>query len=301
KEIEQAKQQLSTKARLSKKEVQYLKTLISNTSLNLKEIKAESEIFKVQQEALFAVHQKVTDLLFQQSEDEEYKAEKENANNYKKEIARIDLMVKKVRVKNNLDKEVKGTSPFGGGKNDKAVEDLKERFSREKKLIKVYLRDLYKLVIENAKDPSKKSLYNGSQKIAKELVLCHMGEEEIIHHTFGGQYSNPVQHSRYKLYLANIARFYRCNFDVSGIPKIDDVINSPPSGPWIEECNRQGIKLTDLNNGSSGIKVLIGADVARKLFKRKEQVLRLGPIAMETHLRWLLMGKRPLQSENTSL
>ncbi|KAF2897422.1 hypothetical protein ILUMI_08748, partial [Ignelater luminosus] len=39
------------------------------------------------------------------------------------------------------------------GKNyDKAVEDLKERFGREKILIEVYVRDLLKLVIKNAKD-----------------------------------------------------------------------------------------------------------------------------------------------------
>ncbi|KAF2889586.1 hypothetical protein ILUMI_16587, partial [Ignelater luminosus] len=47
--------------------------------------------------------------------------------------------------------------PISGKNYDKAVEDLKECFGREKMLIKVYVRDLLKLVIENAKDTSKVS------------------------------------------------------------------------------------------------------------------------------------------------
>ncbi|KAF2898371.1 hypothetical protein ILUMI_07804 [Ignelater luminosus] len=185
------------------------------------EIEAESEVFKVQQETLFTIHQEVTDLLLQESKVTEYEAEKKNENNYKREIARIELMAKKVLMKNNLNEEIKSMSAFGGGsrnyrmrltkrelpkysgdvrrlqafwaafqeidedkdipiaekyqylvqstvpeseawkvvisypisgKNyDKAVEDLKERFGREKMLIKVYVRDLLKLVIKNAK------------------------------------------------------------------------------------------------------------------------------------------------------
>ncbi|KAF2884137.1 hypothetical protein ILUMI_22026 [Ignelater luminosus] len=45
--------------------------------------------------------------------------------------------------------------PISGKNYDKAVEDLTERFSDEKMLIQVYVRNLFKLVIENAKDTSK--------------------------------------------------------------------------------------------------------------------------------------------------
>ncbi|KAF2904164.1 hypothetical protein ILUMI_02011, partial [Ignelater luminosus] len=265
KEIEQAKRQLSTEVKLFKREVQHLKTLLMNTSLNLGEIEAESDIFKVQQEVLFVVHQKVTDLIFQQSEDEEYEAGKENANNYKRETAQIELMRLPKQELPKYSGDVRGclafwiafqevgadkdipsaekyqylvqstvpeseawkvvmSYPISGKYYDKAVEDLKERFGREKMLIKVYVRDLLKLVMRMLR-------------------------------------TRVTQVSRYKLYLVNIGGLYRCNFDVFGIQKTADVINSPPSAPWIEECDRQDIKLTDLNKGSSGIEVLIGADV----------------------------------------
>lgn len=57
-------------------------------------------------------------------------------------------------------------------------------------------------------------------------------------------------------------------------------------GPWCIELNNLGIVLSD-----GPIEVLIGADIAGKIFTGKRHLLSCGLVAMETYLAWTLMGK----------
>ncbi|XP_035213372.1 uncharacterized protein LOC118187295 [Stegodyphus dumicola] len=59
----------------------------------------------------------------------------------------------------------------------------------------------------------------------------------------------------------------------------------------------KGIRLTDTQGNPGPIEVLLGADVAGKLFTGKREELRTGLVAIETKLGWTLMGKVP-QSEH---
>ncbi|XP_035217634.1 uncharacterized protein LOC118190947 [Stegodyphus dumicola] len=68
-------------------------------------------------------------------------------------------------------------------------------------------------------------------------------------------------------------------------------------GSWIRELGNKGIRLTDTQGNPGPIEVLLGADVAGKLFTGKREELRTGLVAIETKLGWTLMGKVP-QSEH---
>ncbi|GFX11422.1 integrase catalytic domain-containing protein [Trichonephila clavipes] len=53
----------------------------------------------------------------------------------------------------------------------------------------------------------------------------------------------------------------------------------------------------DIENNSGPTDILVGADVAGRLFTGKKRVLSSGLVAMETYLGWTLMGKTNLLSE----
>ncbi|GFX61624.1 integrase catalytic domain-containing protein [Trichonephila clavipes] len=53
----------------------------------------------------------------------------------------------------------------------------------------------------------------------------------------------------------------------------------------------------DIENDSGLIDILVGADVASRLFTGKRIVLSSGLVAIETYLGWTLMGKSNLLSE----
>lgn len=59
------------------------------------------------------------------------------------------------------------------------------------------------------------------------------------------------------------------------------------------EIAAKRIRLADVSNESLSISLLIGADIAGKLFTGKREKLTSGLVAMETLLGWTLMGKLP--------
>ena len=74
------------------------------------------------------------------------------------------------------------------------------------------------------------------------------------------------------------------------IPKIK-------KAPWFDELKSKNISLTDfessMSNTNEPIDVLIGADVAGKLFTGKKHDLPSDLSAFETRLGWVIMGKNP--------
>ncbi|KAF5282887.1 hypothetical protein FQR65_LT14190 [Abscondita terminalis] len=73
-----------------------------------------------------------------------------------------------------------------------------------------------------------------------------------------------------------------------GEEEIIFVIDSGP-GPWFDELQSLGIQVTDCNDGS--IDLLVGADIAGKLYTGERHELKCGLVTMKTVLGWTLVGK----------
>ncbi|KAJ8964429.1 hypothetical protein NQ317_017452 [Molorchus minor] len=129
---------------------------------------------------------------------------------------------------------------------------------------------------------------------AVEMEYEATGEENIIHALFGGLQSERIHHTCYKITLQNINEKYACCFEALDQTFICSDIVPVKEGPWMEELKQLHIEITDTNDGP--IDVLIGADIAGKLFTGKRYVLKCGLIAMETLLGWTLMGKVKISS-----
>ncbi|GFU48925.1 CCHC-type domain-containing protein [Trichonephila clavipes] len=72
---------------------------------------------------------------------------------------------------------------------------------------------------------------------------------------------------------------------------------------WIHELKTKNIFLTDIQENTGPIEVLLGADVAGKLITGRREELKTGLVALETKLGWTLMGKVPRYTDkrNTSM
>ncbi|GFX71655.1 integrase catalytic domain-containing protein [Trichonephila clavipes] len=70
-------------------------------------------------------------------------------------------------------------------------------------------------------------------------------------------------------------------------------ISSAKNGSWIHELKTKNIFLTDIQENTGPIEVLLGADVAGKLITGRREELKTGLVALETKLGWTLMGKVP--------
>ncbi|GBM09052.1 hypothetical protein AVEN_87668-1 [Araneus ventricosus] len=85
-----------------------------------------------------------------------------------------------------------------------------------------------------------------------------------------------------------------CNVD-KDIICID--VPSVSYGPWIDELKSINIQMFDIEDNLGPIDVLIGVDVADRLFTGKRRVLSSGLVALESYLGWTIMGKTNLSSE----
>ncbi|KAF6207540.1 hypothetical protein GE061_015987 [Apolygus lucorum] len=77
---------------------------------------------------------------------------------------------------------------------------------------------------------------------------------------------------------------------------ICQAIPGPPHGPWLCELKQRGIQLSD--QGEGPVDVLIGADVAGKIWTGRRIVLKCGLVAMETVLGWTLMDFEHIDSSS---
>ncbi|KAJ8966548.1 hypothetical protein NQ317_002481 [Molorchus minor] len=93
-------------------------------------------------------------------------------------------------------------------------------------------------------------------------------EETLIHALFGGSESEVVKHSEYRIQVGNLNKKYVCNFNVLDQPVICSNVTCIKEGPWTSELKHFEIDLHDTKDGP--IDVLIGADIAGKLFYRKK-------------------------------
>lgn len=137
--------------------------------------------------------------------------------------------------------------------------------------------------------------------VASKMGYDCVGKETIVHSLFGNIKSAEQTHHSYRVFLSNLDDSYRCNFEVLNQSTICGDIPHVSPGPWIEELSERRIELSDTVEPSLPISILIGADVAGKLFTGNKLQLSCGLVAMETHLGWTLMGKVPGESQCENL
>ncbi|KAI5747814.1 hypothetical protein M8J77_018781 [Diaphorina citri] len=121
-----------------------------------------------------------------------------------------------------------------------------------------------------------------------DLKLVSHKKECIVHVLFGGSTTKPVDHDVYKIHLSSLDGSYRCNFDVLGQDQICGNIPVVPDGPWMKELQDDNIFISDSHSCQEDISVLIGADVAAKLWTGRTKQTSSGLVALQTKLGWTL-------------
>lgn len=108
---------------------------------------------------------------------------------------------------------------------------------------------------------------------------------------FGGATSEQC-HNLCKILIANRG-VYSCEIKIPDQPTICNNVAPVFSGEWTEELDSLGINVSD-NATSTVIELLIGADVAGKLYTGRRHQLQCSLVALETFFGWTLMGKLPV-------
>lgn len=138
-----------------------------------------------------------------------------------------------------------------------------------------------------------------SKYAASVMGYEKLREEEIIHSLFGGT-ETLVNHKRYLIRTCSTDRKYFCRFEVLDQEKICSHIARIEFRSFMKEVKANNIYLTDMTHVCDNllyedspleIHILIGADIAGKLFTGKIKQLKCGLVCMETLLGWTIMGK----------
>ncbi|XP_072389317.1 uncharacterized protein [Diabrotica undecimpunctata] len=140
----------------------------------------------------------------------------------------------------------------------------------------------------------------GSQKsyilkaTAKFLGYQSKGKISLVHGLFGG--SNLMQnHDCYDVELNHDT--YSCTFEALDQAVICNSVSSIFDGPWTEELRKLNIEISD-SYDSTPIELLIGSDIAGKLYTGRRHILNCNLVAIETLLGWTLMGKIPVETHS---
>nr|XP_022907792.1 uncharacterized protein LOC111419242 [Onthophagus taurus] len=120
--------------------------------------------------------------------------------------------------------------------------------------------------------------------------------EKIIHCLFGGATSQE-NHECYE--VTAMYKNYKCSFEALSQSVICTDIAPVFDGPWMQELDRMGIHVTDKYDPAP-IELLIGSDVAGRLYTGKRHILSSGLVAVETLYGWTLMGRIPLNTSRSA-
>ncbi|KAF2892030.1 hypothetical protein ILUMI_14143 [Ignelater luminosus] len=110
-----------------------------------------------------------------------------------------------------------------------------------------------------------------SKQAAEEMEYQPHCENRVVHLLFGGTSTMPQNHRGYLIHLKSLDNKYAL---------------------------KRNIILTDVDQSTDPIEVLIGADVIGKLMTGKLHNLECGMTAVETKLGWTLMGKKPTEENS---
>ncbi|GFS38192.1 integrase catalytic domain-containing protein [Nephila pilipes] len=119
---------------------------------------------------------------------------------------------------------------------------------------------------------------------AEDLGFNLHREEEFRNSLFGGTKTRMYKYKCYKIYLISLEGNYICKLDALDHDVICNDISSIKSGSWIHELKTKYILLTDIQENTGPIEVLLGADVAGKLITGLREELGTGLVALETKL-----------------
>ncbi|XP_018575220.1 uncharacterized protein LOC108914014 [Anoplophora glabripennis] len=111
--------------------------------------------------------------------------------------------------------------------------------------------------------------------------------ESIAHCLFGGKTITQI-HNRYDVTVCKDS--YSLTFEVLDQPAICTDILPVFDGTWMEEVRSLNIELSDVNEPGP-IELLLGADVASKIYGGDYRELKCGLVATKTCLGWTLIGK----------
>ncbi|XP_035226364.1 uncharacterized protein LOC118198720 [Stegodyphus dumicola] len=168
----------------------------------------------------------------------------------------------------------------------------------------VLLQTLKVKIIGNNCTLCVRALYDtGSKKsyLRKDLIyslgLIPSRQQILNHALFGGERTPENVHNVYKIKLKSIDDNFTCTFDIYEQDTICDAVPSALNGTWIKDLRSMNIPFYDTEDSSGPIDLLIGADVAGRLFTDRKIVLSSGIVAIETYLGWTLIGKTSVNAE----
>ena len=130
-----------------------------------------------------------------------------------------------------------------------------------------------------------------TRDIAASMVYEPIDTQKVTHTLFGNKQSQPETHNIYLIHLSSLSNDYHCNFNVLEQKDICGKIPSIEIRSWAGELKSNGIFLTDVGESCEPIDLLIGADIAGKLYTGRKHDLANGLTAIETHLGWTVLGK----------
>lgn len=128
--------------------------------------------------------------------------------------------------------------------------------------------------------------------LAQELGYKPINTVSVRHALFGGGVTEAVEHNVFRLKVSSVESDYKYNLEVMDQDKICTSVPTLPSGLWMQELAEQKIQLCDSSTHQE-VDILIGSDIAAKLWTGRVHKLECGLVAMETHLGWTLSGKIP--------
>jgi len=138
-----------------------------------------------------------------------------------------------------------------------------------------------------------------SKFAAQSLGLQSIGQERVIHSLFGG-IERGENHSRYLVKMSDVREDFTCSFEALDQAKICSNIPRMKYGEYVRELKDKKIFATDMvnrnvdllfENSPEEVHVLIGADIAGKLWTGQVRQLACGLSCVSTKLGWTIMGK----------
>lgn len=126
---------------------------------------------------------------------------------------------------------------------------------------------------------------------AELLGYSSKRQSKILHCLFGGV-TCEQSHECYDVELSNDK--YSCTIEALSQPTICGEVLPVFNGPWVDELRKLHIQLSDIKDAAP-IELLIGSDIAGRLYTGKRHILSSNLVAIQTLLGWTLMGRIPLK------
>lgn len=117
------------------------------------------------------------------------------------------------------------------------------------------------------------------------------GHEKISRSLYGGKVTEAEVHKRYEVILKGFGGGKLFTFEMLDESRICGSIPQVPSGQWMQELKRHGIRISDAvskTQNSKEISILIGSDYYQQLMTGRRQQLEYGLVAVETVFGWTL-------------